>query len=115
MDALRIGLQVLLAGVFLAAGLAKITRQRPLVDNFRRMRLSTNIMVAAGATEVLAGAGLLVGLGNAILTVVVASALVVQMLMAAVAETRGGQASKVLPPLVLAGLAAGVGALALTT
>lgn len=115
MNGVRVGLQVLLAVAFLAAGLGKLTRQPKLVAEFRRMRLSGTLMLVAGATEVLAAVGLLVGFLSRPLTVVVTAALVVQMLLAAGAETRGGGPSKIAPPLVLAAAAALLGALSVNS
>ena len=70
-------------------------------------------MLVAGATEVLAAVGLLAEFLSRPLTVVVAAALVVQMLLAAGAGTRG--ATQVLPPLGLAAAAALLGALTVTS
>jgi len=54
-------LAVILGIVFLGVGIAKLTRQQGIVDNFERWGYSDALLIATGAVEVLAAAMLLVG------------------------------------------------------
>ncbi len=55
-------LAAVLGVVFLGAGMAKLTRQRKMVDNFTRWGYHPSVLIATGSVEVLAAVLLLVGI-----------------------------------------------------
>ena len=103
MSTLSTILAAVLGIVFFGAGVAKLTRQQKMVDNFERWGYPRSVLAATGSVELLAAVLLLVGI--AVNALAITGALLVMFVMAGALMThtraKDSLADFVPPPVLL--------------
>lgn len=105
MSTLSTILATILGVVFLAVGMAKLTRRPQVVENFKRWGYADAVLIAVGGLEVLAAAMLLVGIAVQALAITGGLIVVFVMLGALMTHQYAHDKPAVwLPPVVLLAL-----------
>jgi len=102
-------LAVILGIAFLGAGITKLTRQKQMVENFKRWGYADVVLIATGTVELLAALMLLVGIALQFLAVTGGMLIILVMLGALMTHQRAHDKLALwIPPVVLLGLDIGL-------